>query len=868
MCLYVRLLRFGDLTNPGALTSSATHYRIRLCCTSSLNPPVSQNPLETKMAYQTTLISGSGYGNIYVDALIWGDGWIGSDITYSFDSGSHYSLVYGAISGAVWNDSEISAVNSVLTSYSAVCNLTFIQNPNNYSTSNLSLWSLGSSKMGTNSGLFQTPDGTNPQIEGYFNYSIPGYFELRPGGEGYQTFVHEIGHALGLAHPHGGGTESDASIFPDATAFTTGTYGLNQGVWTTMSYNVGWNFDSAGRNTSGWSSDSMSYGRNSTPMAFDIAALQALYGANTTYNTGDNIYTLDITNGVGTDWSCIWDAGGNDTISNLNSSTSCTIDLRAAPLTGVNAGGYISSAIGIYGGFTIANGVSIENALGGSGNDTLIGNGFANFIMGGAGNDTLIGGGGNDTLLGGDGNDRILGSYGDTGSYFIDGGDGNDYIDIWTSTNNTVNGGAGEDILSGSFNVDTLIGGDGDDSIRGFGGADTFVVDAGRDTISDLGNGADVLTVAAGATANATVTAAWTATAATSNSGVANISTNGMAVNLAAVTSGSAGYSITNTGSATTLTGSAFADTLKGGSGIDILVGGFGNDTYVVDSTADLITELLSGGTDTVISSVTQTVLAANVENLTLTGTAAINGTGNTLANTLVGNAGNNTLNGGEGADRMLGGAGNDLYVVDNTSDRVYETTTTSSGVDAGGIDTVQSSVSLTLGQFVENLTLTGTAAIKGTGNSLNNTLVGNAGNNTLNGGEGADTLMGGLGTDILIGGAGADRLYGGLDTVEDIFKFLNIADSNQASRDSIYNFISETDTIDLSGIDANGNLTGNQAFLNMSINSNAQDYSIWGIRSGSNFIISADTDGNASTVDFQIQLIGITQIDFNDIVV
>ena len=256
-------------------------------------------------------------------------------------------------------------------------------------------------------------------------------------------------------------------------------------------------------------------------------------------------------------------------------------------------------------------------------------------------------------------------------------------------------------------------------------------------------------------------------------------------------------------------------------------------------------------------------------DSLVITGTSGNdNLMGTSGADIINAKGGNDTLNGGAGADRMFGGAGNDIYVVDNTSDRVYETTTTSSGVDAGGLDTVQSSVSFTLGQFVENLTLTGTAAIKGTGNSLNNTLAGNAGNNTLNGGAGADTLMGGLGTDILIGGIGADRLYGGLDTVEDIFKFLNIADSNQASRDNIYNFISGTDKIDLSGIDANSNLAGNQAFLNSSINSNAQDYSIWGIRSGANFIISADTDGNASTVDFQIQLIGVTQIDFDDFVV
>jgi Ca2+-binding RTX toxin-like protein len=207
--------------------------------------------------------------------------------------------------------------------------------------------------------------------------------------------------------------------------------------------------------------------------------------------------------------------------------------------------------------------------------------------------------------------------------------------------------------------------------LNGGAGADTFVVGSGTDTITDLGNGADILTVAAGATATATVYAAWTATAATTNSGVANIKTNSVTVNLAAVTAGTAGYSITNTGSSTALTGSALADTLTGGVGNDTLVGGLGNDTYMVDSTTDVITELLNSGTDTVITSVTQTALADNVENLTLTGTAAINGTGNTLANTLVGNAGNNILSGGAGNDSLNGGVGNDTLTGGSGNDTI-----------------------------------------------------------------------------------------------------------------------------------------------------------------------------------------------------
>jgi Ca2+-binding RTX toxin-like protein len=125
---------------------------------------------------------------------------------------------------------------------------------------------------------------------------------------------------------------------------------------------------------------------------------------------------------------------------------------------------------------------------------------------------------------------------------------------------------------------------------------------------------------------------------------------------------------------------------------------------------------------------------------------------------TLKGEAGNDSLNGGVGADTMLGGAGNDSYVVDNASDRVYETTTVGGTTNAGGTDTIRSSVSYTLGSFVERLVLTGSAAINGTGNALANSLTGNAAANMLNGGSGNDTLVGAAGDDKLTGGAGSDR--------------------------------------------------------------------------------------------------------------
>ncbi|MGL5075967.1 MAG: calcium-binding protein, partial [Waterburya sp.] len=199
-------------------------------------------------------------------------------------------------------------------------------------------------------------------------------------------------------------------------------------------------------------------------------------------------------------------------------------------------------------------------------------------------------------------------------------------------------------------------------------------------------------------------------------------------------------------------------DTLTGGAGVDTLIGGAGDDTYFVDTATDTITENVSEGTDRVSSRVTYT-LGNQIENLTLGGTNVINGTGNTLNNSIAGNAANNTLSGGSGndtiagaagIDTLLGGVGNDTYQVDLTTDTLTENA-------SEGTDSVDSNVTYTLVTNIENLTLTGTSAINGTGNTLNNSLTGNTANNTLSGSTGNDSLNGDAGIDTMIGGAGND---------------------------------------------------------------------------------------------------------------
>ena len=330
--------------------------------------------------------------------------------------------------------------------------------------------------------------------------------------------------------------------------------------------------------------------------------------------------------------------------------------------------------------------------LGGSGNDWLAGTSQADTILGGAGFDTLLGDAGDDSLDGGAGADSMFGGSGND-TYLVDNfvdvvseqanegtdtvrskisfslgdnvenlvligavdtnGRGNALDNILTGNKggNSLEGADGNDTLSGGAGNDSLDGGMGADSMVGGSGNDTYLVDNAGDVVKESGVGCDVVLASASFTLSANVEEL------TLLGGADLTGTGNSAANLLR---GNAGANLLNGAAGNdTLLGGDGNDSLDGGTGADSMVGGSGNDTYLVDNIGDLVMEGFGEGIDTVVSSVSFT-LVANLEGLTLTGRTAINGTGNELANLIIGNTGANMLNGGAGNDMLMGGLGKD----------------------------------------------------------------------------------------------------------------------------------------------------------------------------------------------------------------
>lgn len=807
-------------------------------------------------------------------------------IDYGFEVPTSAINVYFASGGQTfadettsrnWSDPEILGAMRAFALFSAITPLTFTRVESAASADFIMMLV----DLPDLLGQFLTIDGKG---YGMFTPGAPGWSPvgMQPGGNGLATLIHEIGHGLGLAHPHdeGGGSEIMQGVTSEFGS--RGTFEMNQGVYTMMSYNDGLYRQN---------------GIQATPGPLDIALLQQKYGAPASSNANNTVYEF------ASYFRTIWDTAGTDVIY-YNGSASAHIDLRAATLKTEFGGGGFASYLSTGGGFTIAAGVVIERAASGSGTDTIIGNDAANRIDGGAGSDTLDGGAGADTMIGGAGADTFIvrdatdvvtgdsadlvishvSSYvlpspilnvelgagglnvtgnalenyikgnnlnntidGGAGEDYVEAGDGDDLIrmederdgvagdggyDIVETTATTtrrvnaeelhlltgalnvdlrysglifgnaaansievtealaIYGGEGADSISGGYTEGTLDGGDGDDTLMarfngersmasvvdGGGGVDAFTIDISGATTLDLRQ----LTFNGSAYAGSVLGGAISGI---ESLGFRFAASSGTKITLLgadfadAIAAAGGDDTLSGFGGADVLRGMVGQDTVYGGVGADRLMGDAGNDALYGEEDNDSINggdgnDVLHGGVgnDTIVGGAgvnEASYLGASAVTVSLLLQGAVQNTGQGLdrlsqiqnlaggdgADALIGDANANRLNGNGGADTMTGAAGNDTYVINHIGDRATENAN-------AGVDTVETTISLILGENIENLTLLGAGAINGTGNALSNNIRGNSGANVLRGEAGADTVNGGAGADTLSGGKGDDLYY------------------------------------------------------------------------------------------------------------
>ncbi|MEQ8823706.1 MAG: M10 family metallopeptidase C-terminal domain-containing protein [Filomicrobium sp.] len=518
-------------------------------------------------------------------------------------------------------------------------------------------------------------------------YSSAGSFQT--GDYSFFTLIHEIGHTLGLDHP---GPYNGAGV----TYANDAVYSQDTIRYTVMSYFAG---EADGSDTDFYHASQ--YWLPQTPMIHDIAAIQTIYGADTTTRTGDDVYgfggLFDPSSSSVAPIFTIWDAGGEDTLDFSGYNTpgntyQSTISLKE---------GTYSSVGGLKNNIGIAFGVEIENAKGGDATDRLTGNeldnrlegnGSTDYLYGEGGNDTLVGGLGGDRIRGGDGDDMIFGNHDDAASVIKDyqrnllwGEDGNDTI-VAGDSNDSLFGGDGNDRLLGGSGKNYLSGGNGDDEIIGDGGDDALFGGAGADKF-DGGSGVDTLYYASstvGVTANL-LTGSF-------HGGDAD----GDTITLNSIENLHGSYFrdiLTGDARSNEINGRSGADRIDGGAGHDRLLGGHDNDLLIGRDGNDTIYG--QNGNDRLFGINGRDFMYGGRNNDLLKG-----GAGNDLLNgergndKLFGEAGNDWITGGLGRDFLIGGAGRDRFEYSSVResngavrDRIYDFTSGEDRINVSMID-------------------------------------------------------------------------------------------------------------------------------------------------------------------------------------